>query len=1097
MSATFTEEALDGFQTGVGRPATVLGPTSTIQIKRCRLILAPSSSLEKSLFLLVEEFSWLMGHGNHETEASRNVENIPEIQTLKQQLFDFASSVDSESEHECWASASGNLVSQALHPTSIRSSTDQSMQSKRYTDLEPDQAILRAEGERHNPSTIEKERARQEASQQILVKELSAFQHEQAQASGRQTSSKTFNVQGKRRINGEDRRWDLGRFDVPKDQRNTLHQEICKSKPVGCSLECPNNGLVAWQHPNVERKDNTCLLPSGVLKEIRDKLARNQSSIVTSIKPDAPSKKPSTVLQTIQQSQIQVLPSPSQGDGGNQQSSQMSTDDSATERSSDILSWSGSESAGRRSPIKSEDEYNHRPPDSSDPAAPIEHSISAKQARPRPSSPDAESTSIEKKTKFTESNAETEPHLSDGPQKVSDYSSSSPSGLDESVPFVLGDERVHAASSQPQSVHSNRGTTSTNMRQRMRLRQNSHLDGASLTRLENVPSTTGPSRPGRLVSKVKTKDLIPSSPPTSSKLKQELGQAQKSRGRSENVTKQIKKSDLGFTSQDVGAEDPVITARRERSNFFKDRARQQRRHEEGEGDHKHESSRLPPSYPNLKQEPQHSPSIVHPSPFLDGLPSPPIGGSSRESSPANVRGASSLEQTHRSPDNLGDRAEPPAKRQRFNHARQQPGPAQPSPSVASSHSFTSHQRTSNPPADPFIAFVEAYSDYSEGRRHFTQMCREIGSLGKSLHRSLWDDYVVRHSTDYNDSSGLSYIDFYNEHIDEPLYTKRILNPTSLKLILEPPRNIQPSRTSEAPIHDVTLQQARQSLQVLQTRSTSSPSFQQTTTNPSSFHSSNSYTLPTHRSPPRDSEAYSRLSESFPFRQIHHIHPTNSPESHQPHQPTDRNPNPTTPTSRHHIDATSAPVSTKTSTRKSGSAIVGFGRLSSASKHRSSPNLPLALKQPPSSSSKNRAAPTSSTGNPLSNPTTSTNPASSKPSASTTTNFNSSVTLDKGPVVQVAETPWQSSVTADRPLASTSNLSQPRNVRDTANDESGVKRETRFTEFEDSFRRLKVLGGALGRLPAREGNAFARGESSVRPPRERRNEVDVLAWDSYL
>ena len=117
--------------------------------------------------------------------------------------------------------------------------------------------------------------------------------------------------------------------------------------------------------------------------------------------------------------------------------------------------------------------------------------------------------------------------------------------------------------------------------------------------------------------------------------------------------------------------------------------------------------------------------------------------------------------------------------------------AQPSP--ATSIHVDSPQHGTD--MDIFVAFVKAYQDYDGGRRHFQEMCTEISELGKNLHKSLWDDYVVRNLADYDDSSEMTYKDFYDDRIDEPLHTNRILNPSNLKLVLEDSRNRRSSRVS--------------------------------------------------------------------------------------------------------------------------------------------------------------------------------------------------------------------------------------------------------------------------------------------------------------
>lgn len=98
----------------------------------------------------------------------------------------------------------------------------------------------------------------------------------------------------------------------------------------------------------------------------------------------------------------------------------------------------------------------------------------------------------------------------------------------------------------------------------------------------------------------------------------------------------------------------------------------------------------------------------------------------------------------------------------------------------------------NPPhVGIFSRFKTTYPDYLGTEEHFIGMCKKIHRLlkaGRMEHKSLWDDFVIRHKRDYaeyyqqcmdNAEDPNSYERFYQEEIDEPKYTKRILLPTTL------------------------------------------------------------------------------------------------------------------------------------------------------------------------------------------------------------------------------------------------------------------------------------------------------------------------------
>ncbi|KAL9579122.1 MAG: hypothetical protein Q9212_005291 [Teloschistes hypoglaucus] len=99
--------------------------------------------------------------------------------------------------------------------------------------------------------------------------------------------------------------------------------------------------------------------------------------------------------------------------------------------------------------------------------------------------------------------------------------------------------------------------------------------------------------------------------------------------------------------------------------------------------------------------------------------------------------------------------------------------------------------------DMFARFQSTYSEYSGTRGHFNGMCKKIDQLvraGRMEHKSLWDDFIIRHKTDYpqylqrcvdNVEDAKAYEQFYHNEIDEPRFTKRIIQPGTLSEVIPP------------------------------------------------------------------------------------------------------------------------------------------------------------------------------------------------------------------------------------------------------------------------------------------------------------------------
>ncbi|KAF2235267.1 hypothetical protein EV356DRAFT_121962 [Viridothelium virens] len=102
----------------------------------------------------------------------------------------------------------------------------------------------------------------------------------------------------------------------------------------------------------------------------------------------------------------------------------------------------------------------------------------------------------------------------------------------------------------------------------------------------------------------------------------------------------------------------------------------------------------------------------------------------------------------------------------------------------------------SPTVDIFERFTRAYPEYSGDRKHFHNLCQKLNKLqadGKAQHRSHWDDYIIRHKTEYasylarvnaEGEDPMSYDEYYRHEIEEPLTRQRIINPANLKMAIE-------------------------------------------------------------------------------------------------------------------------------------------------------------------------------------------------------------------------------------------------------------------------------------------------------------------------
>ena len=99
------------------------------------------------------------------------------------------------------------------------------------------------------------------------------------------------------------------------------------------------------------------------------------------------------------------------------------------------------------------------------------------------------------------------------------------------------------------------------------------------------------------------------------------------------------------------------------------------------------------------------------------------------------------------------------------------------------------------PDSIFRHFRKTYPSYTGNFQHFAAICKRIKDLirvDRMEHKSLWDDFIVRHKMDYPHylqrcaeavEEHKQYEQFYRDEIEEPIYTKRVVTPQILGAML--------------------------------------------------------------------------------------------------------------------------------------------------------------------------------------------------------------------------------------------------------------------------------------------------------------------------
>ena len=98
------------------------------------------------------------------------------------------------------------------------------------------------------------------------------------------------------------------------------------------------------------------------------------------------------------------------------------------------------------------------------------------------------------------------------------------------------------------------------------------------------------------------------------------------------------------------------------------------------------------------------------------------------------------------------------------------------------------------PEEVYSLFKKSYPEYKADIKHFVSWCTRLDASKTKLHRMLWDDFIVRQVTEYipyaneqiaNGDGVDPYEAYYEEKVEEPKYSKRILTADTLRSVANP------------------------------------------------------------------------------------------------------------------------------------------------------------------------------------------------------------------------------------------------------------------------------------------------------------------------
>lgn len=104
-------------------------------------------------------------------------------------------------------------------------------------------------------------------------------------------------------------------------------------------------------------------------------------------------------------------------------------------------------------------------------------------------------------------------------------------------------------------------------------------------------------------------------------------------------------------------------------------------------------------------------------------------------------------------------------------------------------------------ADLFHQFKAAYPSYTATSEQFVAICRKIERLvkdGHMIHQYLWDDFIIRHRTEYptylsfcaeKADDPIPYEKFYHSNIVKPLFTNGVVKPENIHQVCLPSQQV--------------------------------------------------------------------------------------------------------------------------------------------------------------------------------------------------------------------------------------------------------------------------------------------------------------------
>ncbi|KAL9086046.1 MAG: hypothetical protein Q9159_004375 [Coniocarpon cinnabarinum] len=803
ISARLTKKALEDFKDGIGKAFADGHAGEVYTISECQLGVSQWGTSEDYLSLLIENFGLVQGSAFSQTHYPSELRQERDIAKLVQSICDPPGTVSLDERELSVKGHSADLLSQIPNAQQYHRTSDMAKHGGR--DLSLDGSLnLAAPVHADQYRSIDAERQRPQPERHGLSASLqkqNALRILKAQqapgASEHKSSSARRTTQS-----------------VPTKMTKAAEQKLC-----GITVDSRQKAVLrrasSWQYPLPDVAGTSSLLPPEILDEFKQKFHRGYLKPVDTNLEEIDGNRPS-VLQArghpYSNREAETAPTKSTETRTRRLSN-------ATDRSDEPVDWSQSQppSPAPDMPQLAIDDIHDeswRPVDSSNPT-------------PRSDVPTS---------RIKQASGEGQPttHLETPSHDVSMDGSDSGEDLDVTVPEVVGnatttgnaishqDARIRhtkqMSNSYDSPIASPRKSDSVQQagpsRSSLSTPNGRHESNETL-----VPGTVLPERHATMAGDkpAKNQEAVRriDSPARGGaavrfedpQQQQTSGQPARSQSRENEELRSFQRAGLGFEDALAEVENPAAVARRQRREFLKNRREVTQRDlcEEQSPQHLSDLDGPQPLARPAEDEMNYSPHPSNPSsnlgngavPAVDGQEPSPISKHTAHaqqaaqplSTPMDVVPQEEAESTSR---RLSNPSLPPNKRRRLDLET----PSRHTPSSDSAQASKSRQSLASSPAvanleDPFVAFVQAYADYDEGRRHFFKMCKEIDQLARNLHKSLWDDYVVRNITEYDETLGMSYKDFYDEHIDEPIYTKRILNPATLKQALEFSR----SRTS--------------------------------------------------------------------------------------------------------------------------------------------------------------------------------------------------------------------------------------------------------------------------------------------------------------